>query len=435
MTKSLVRVEKLVPGGSGLIRLDDGQIAFVTGVATSERIEVEWLEKKKGVLRGRLLRVIESSRDRVDPACPIADACGGCDWLHLAYAAQLREKALLVRQALTRTGGFASLPAFEIDPSPAANHYRNRIRLHFGADGAVGFFAAESHRLVDVEACLVARPELNQGLTELRRIAKAMPELSQRFSEGELRVGFPVSEQQLHLVRRAPVRSPKPGDALLAELSQHFAVSVEGQPSLRLQRFEIEPSVWLQVPPEAFVQVNWAMNRRLVRRVVEGARVRGVRRFADLYAGVGNFSVALAKVGLSGVSVEGQVAASQASEQVLREQGLSSVTVVHREASAWLSDQALPFDYDFVVLDPPRAGARALLPALLSRRPGFIAYCSCDPVTLARDLRSLCQEGYALESIECFDMFPGTHHVETLVWLRHSDPATRSVRPPSVAPA
>jgi 23S rRNA (uracil1939-C5)-methyltransferase len=202
----------------------------------------------------------------------------------------------------------------------------------------------------------------------------------------------------------------------MSALSEEFLV-VTAPNSAASQRFNLEPELWLEAPADAFVQVNWGTNQELVRRLTEGARARGLRSFADLYAGAGNFSLVLARAGLTGISVEEHPAASAAASRAARAQGLTSVEVVSSDAAAWLARAPRPFPYELVLLDPPRAGARELVPELTRRKPSVIAYCACDPVTLARDLGQLVGAGYHLEEIQAFDMFPGTHHVEVLAWL------------------
>jgi 23S rRNA (uracil1939-C5)-methyltransferase len=165
--------------------------------------------------------------------------------------------------------------------------------------------------------------------------------------------------------------------------------------------------------------VNWEVNLALVEHVVSGARGRGVQRFLDVYAGAGYFTLPLARAGLNGISVEGHPEAARCAADSLARYGFEQVKAVAGDATQALNDLARRRErFELVVLDPPRAGAAALIEPLRSLAPRHIAYCSCDPVTLARDLRALCQTDYEIEAIRGFDMFPGTHHVETLVWLR-----------------
>jgi 23S rRNA (uracil1939-C5)-methyltransferase len=419
MADELWRIEKLVPGGAGMARRADGSVGFAAGALPGDRIAVERLTQKRNYAEAREFRVLEPSLERVVPACPSFARCGGCDWLHLAYDAQLRHKASLLGEALTRTGGFREHPEIRVVPSPRQSGYRGRVRLHIDEQGRFGFFAAASHRLIEIEQCPAARPELNQALTEFGRIARGFPTLLAAFEQAELRAS-PLGEKfALRLVPRTDAQAASVrAEHLLSALRSVFNLSIAGIRADFVQRFPLSASLALEVPADAFVQVNWDVNLLLVEAVTAGARSRGVRRFLDLYAGAGNFTLALAAAGLTGVCIEGHPSAARAARRSLEAHGLASVEVRAEDVRAALSvldPSALPFD--LAVLDPPRAGAAEILTSLVALAPRTIAYCSCDPVTLSRDLRSLKAQGYELEAISAFDMFPGTHHLEALAWL------------------
>lgn len=415
-------IEKLVPGGAGMARLADGSVGFVEGVLPGERVAVEPLTRRRGFSEARRLQLIEASGERVALPCEIADRCGGCDWHHIAYPAQLTHKRALIAEALRRTGGFHDLPAIEITPSPNPLGYRLRMRLHIDARGELGFFEKRSHRLIVAPTCAVASPELGAALTHFRAIAAALPRELAQFESVELRVSPHPPERLATLVARGePKQAARRAAQLLERLRPEFQLAVSGLPTGVRQRFELAPDLFLSVSPQAFVQVNWEVNLALVEHVVAGARARGVQRFLDVYAGAGNFTLPLARAGFAGVSVEAHPDAARAAAESLLEHGFSAVRALSEDATHALESLARAGErFDLVLLDPPRAGAATLLEPLLALSPTHVAYCSCDPVTLARDLRALCAEHYVLEAIHAFDMFPGTHHVETLVWLRRS---------------
>jgi 23S rRNA (uracil1939-C5)-methyltransferase len=244
------------------------------------------------------------------------------------------------------------------------------------------------------------------------------------FSELELRSSPSAQKLSLRLIPRRAADSTNPARELLEVLSRHFHVTVAGTASGFVQRYPLLDGGWLEAPPEAFIQVNWEVNLRLVEAVVRGARALAARSYVDVYAGAGNFTLALARAGIWGVSIEGHRAAAHAAENSLRQQQLlDRVIVMAEDAGTALARLSRGSEApDLCVLDPPRAGAPEILDSVCALRPRSIAYCSCDPVTLARDLRSLVDRGYRLETLRAFDMFPGTHHVETLVWLSDSLP-------------
>lgn len=414
-TQNHWQIAKLVPGGAGFLRLDNGQSAFAPGALPGERIEVELVADHGGYVRATSWRLLEASPDRVEPACPVQSQCGGCDWMTLSYPAQLAAKVELLRDALTRTGRFTLLPEIAFVASERALAYRSRIRLHV-SQGRLGFFAAETNELVEIPGCSVADPELDAALQVLRSITARHPHELAAFAELELRVAPAGPRLALRLVPAAT--SNARSTRLISALEVAFSVTV-GERALGTehdQRFPLPGGVELHAPSGAFTQVNWPLNQRLVQALLDGAARRSVTSFCDLYCGAGNFSLPLALSGARGVGIEGSQPAVAAADLAARERGLTVrfISGDVRSAYAGLHEAE---HFDLVVLDPPRSGARDILPELIRRAPQHVAYCACDPVTLARDLRMLSEAGYALEELTGFDMFPQTHHFETLAWL------------------
>ena len=410
------QISKLVPGGAGFLRLSNGQGAFAPGALPGERIHVQLAEDHGGYLQATRWTLVEASPDRVSAACPVQSRCGGCDLMTLSYPAQLESKLGILRDALTRTGRFETLPelSFVACESPLA--YRSRIRLHVVA-GRLGFFAPHSRDLVEIPQCIVADPELSVALGTLRALVAPHAAELASFTELELRVAPAGPRLALRLI---PASRPLEGAArLLAVLSGKFQVSIaERAVDAELdQRFPLPGGVELRAPASAFTQVNWPVNQGLVQALLDGASERAVRTFCDLYCGAGNFSLPLFKRGLAGVGIEASKIAIAAAKRAAAEQELSSARFIAGDVRDVLSKLPRSESFDLVLLDPPRSGARDILPELLRRGPAHIAYCACDPVTLARDLRVLCEAGYAIEQVTGYDMFPQTHHFETLVWL------------------
>ncbi|HYQ45697.1 MAG TPA: class I SAM-dependent RNA methyltransferase [Polyangiaceae bacterium] len=410
------QIEKLVPGGAGFLRLSTGQGAFAPGALPGERISVQQAEDHQAYLLATRWQLLEASPDRVQPSCPVQGSCGGCDLMTLDYRAQLSAKAGILRDALNRTGRFETLPELEFVAAEQPLAYRSRIRLHV-AQGRLGFFAAESRELVEIPGCPVAQPELEHALRTLRSIANQYRAALAAFDEIELRVAPAGPRIALRLLPAKPhfdAESP-----LIRALSREFRVAV-GERSTAPeddQRFPLPGPVELRVSAAAFTQVNWAVNQSLVQALLAGAEQRRVSTFCDLYCGAGNFSLPLSARGMNGLGIEGSRPAIAAAKRASTEQGLTSVRFIAGDVKATLAQLPRAASFDLFVLDPPRSGAREILPELIRRAPRFIAYCACDPVTLARDLRTLCDSGYSLSSVTGFDMFPQTHHFETLAWL------------------
>ena len=413
-------IERLVPGGDGLTHLSDGRVAFVSGALPGDRIRVHEIEDRRSYVRATRWELVAAGPDRIEPACPVADRCGGCDWMALSREAELRSKADLLREALVRTGGFSDLP-FEIPIVSAGPElrYRNRLRLHVDRAGKIGLFSRASHELVEIPGCPVSDPEIDRALERIRALASEHPAALAALAEIEIRVapGGPRVVVRLHALDRADKSALAP---LSEALSRDFTVGIAGGPEpAEEQRFPLPGGLELSAAAPAFTQVNWAVNEKLVQAVVQGARERGAARFLDLYAGAGNFTLPLLAAGMSGVAIDHTDAAMRSGERVARERGLKGATFMAGDVGARLRRLAHGgVRFDLVVIDPPRTGARDVLPWVIELRAPHLALCSCDPVTLARDLRTLVRAGWMLESVTGFDMFPRTHHVEALAWMR-----------------
>jgi 23S rRNA (uracil1939-C5)-methyltransferase len=241
------------------------------------------------------------------------------------------------------------------------------------------------------------------------------------FREIEARVSEPPLAVTLQFVARVPGSLPRAARAALGGLPVPYLASVEGeapQPEA-VQRFALPRGVEIEAPPGVFTQVNWPVNVAIVSAVVEGATRRGAARFCDAYAGAGNFALPLAHAGLEGVAVERDGRAVRAAKVAAARQGLGE-RLVFREGDAGraLADLAREGErIDLVLLDPPRKGAAEAMSGVRRLAPPHVALCSCDPVTLARDVATLQVAGYRLDSVQGFDMFPHTHHLESLAWM------------------
>jgi 23S rRNA (uracil1939-C5)-methyltransferase len=414
-----VLVEKLIPEGNALGRLADGRVVIAQGAMPGDRIELLRVSQQKGLVRALEYRVTEPSSLRVTPRCPVVQECGGCDWMVLSREQQRASKLSMLSEALLRTGKIELDPGtiqFFSDAVPGG--YRSRVRLQV-AEGRVGFHGRGSHVLVEPEQCAVSSGALNAALTELRGLARLRPRALEAFVSVELRAA-PDGTRSAYFERRNPARALAPSE--LAELRHHFlaATSPEEAGSAELwQRFELTKDTYLLAPPGCFTQVNWQVNRMLIGRVTGGARRRGVRSFLDAYAGCGNFALPLLALGLRGVAVESNSLAILAAREASRRQALPSDGFVCADSAAWARSEAVRSRrFDLVLLDPPRAGVKQGLNELAALAGEWLVMCSCNPVTLARDLRLLIDRGFELDSVEAFDMFPETHHVETLAWLR-----------------
>jgi 23S rRNA (uracil1939-C5)-methyltransferase len=410
-----VTVEKLVPGGDGFLRLSDGRPLFVRGAAPGDRIRLEGVEKQRGALCVTSFELLEPGPARIAPECPVADRCGGCDLMHVSRACELSQKQGMLREALERVGGVAHAPA-ELATCGEPFGYRSRVRFHVGRQGKLGFFARGSHQLVEVPSCLVADPRINAALSAIRRLARRYPDALGGISDVELRAT--ASGVVARFVPRDGIK-PISAEPLLRALGKELKVAAtEREAQLLVERRALPGDVFVEIPADAFSQINEAVNRELVAQVVAGALERKLVSFCDLFAGVGNFALPLARSGLTGVMVERTPSAVQAAQRAALEQGIRGLKARTADAGRALNDLVREGQrFELVVLDPPREGAPDVVAGIVGLAPRAVAYVACDPVTLARDLKPLLAAGLQIQSVQGFDMFPRTHHFESLVWL------------------
>lgn len=429
-------IERLVPGGKALARLPDGRIALIQGPLAGDQIRLTQWRDHKSYVEGQTWELLHPSPDRVAPPCAVARECGGCNLMALSAGAQKTAKLGIVADALSRIGGLEQLPPLEWQAAPRSLAYRDRVQVRIDAHGRPGFLRRHSHEVVSTATCAVCEPPLQRALETLTSLSDqvdlaALQPLELRCLGERVSVRANISEEDLttHPSRRRsrPPKSSRPTvargstAAALATLSQHF--DTESTLSATLDRVELPHGCYTYVPRDAFVQINRDVNHLLVSALCEGAQARGVKRFLDLYCGSGNFALPLARIGMSGVGFESSASSIHAAERAAREQMLPLrfiVGDVARTASRPVLSETIE-PVDLIVVDPPRAGARSIMSVLLNIRPKSVAMCSCDPSTLARDLKDLHAAGYAVARITVFDMFPQTHHVETLVWLDHRE--------------
>ncbi len=410
-------VENLVAGGEGLARRADGLVVFVPRTAPGDAIKVEALEARRGTWLASRWSLLTPGPDRCVPACSYAERCGGCDWMHLTLAAQERHKVALIEGTVKRF-----LPAVALSEpvrltkgsSPLA--YRSRLRLAVDAQGAVGFRAPRSHSLVLIESCQVARPAVNALLGRLLAISSTERARLRGVEEVELLSADTAPELVLRLSVRPGVHlDPSP---LAAELAVPVVVVGSREDDDLLQRHVVWGALSIEAPVSAFTQVNPEVNRELVSTIVELAETARLQTFVDAFAGAGNFTLPLLGAGLRGLAIDCVSSGILAARSVARDLGLPFDGFEIGDAAVRLKALARSKRrFDLVLLDPPRSGAPELLEPTLALRPRVVALVGCDPVALARDLRAFVERGAKLTSLQAFDMFPQTHHVETLAWL------------------
>lgn len=416
-----VRMERIAAGGDGVGRDPDGRVVFVPRTAPGDVVEAQVVRARPRWAHGRLRRLRERGPARVDAPCPLYARCGGCQLQHLRYDAQLEAKAAIVRDALARIGGFGELPELDIVPSARELRYRNRVTLTLersGEDVRAGYRALDDpDAIVDVGDCPLAEAPIGAAWTRLRDAwgpgAALLP------AGRRLRLTLRASEEGAVGLIVQGGRSPwKELEALreAADLAAIWWIDAGGR--LRAQAgpgalAERWAETALPLTADAFLQVNRPVAAALEAFVLQVSGDAAGLRVVDAYSGVGLRALELARRGARVVGIESSSRAVHAAETVAREQGLA---LRFRHARV---ERALAWELpaDLVILNPPREGtAPEVCETLRTRPPARILYVSCDPSTLARDLRRL-GALYRLAGARAFDMFPQTAHVETVVHL------------------
>ncbi|HEV7890347.1 MAG TPA: class I SAM-dependent RNA methyltransferase [Pyrinomonadaceae bacterium] len=409
-----VTIERILPGGVGLAHAE-GRTVFVALSAPGDVARVRVDSVRGRATFASIVEVLQPSTSRVEPPCPYFGRCGGCDFQQLNYQAQLEAKVEIIRDCLRRVARVEPPAEIHITPSPSEWRYRSRARWqHDAVRQFLGYYERGSHRVCDVVECPVAAPEVQSRLTRLRESMR----------EG----GLPPDAAEFEAVA---------GDGGVA-----LAPAVE--PEDEREQTRLIAGEHYRFDAGCFFQINHALLEPLVREGlrdvseeteddnanhVSGENVNYVsaenfnyvsgETALDLYAGVGLFTLPLARRFERVLAVEGNAASTAYARRNLTDAGLSNARVETAAVGAWLAHNAERLgSVDFVLLDPPRAGAEPeAVRGIIALKPLHISYVSCDPATLARDLLALTGAGYRLASVRAFDLFPQTHHVETVVHL------------------
>ncbi|QWV99290.1 23S rRNA (uracil(1939)-C(5))-methyltransferase RlmD [Geomonas nitrogeniifigens] len=435
MADPVVFIESLCYGGAGFGRVD-GKACFVPFTAPGDRARIRVVKDKRSFLEGELAELVEPSALRVAPACPVFGECGGCDWQFLSYPEQLLQKGSIFADTLARIGKIAREKVLPVAASPEPYGYRSRVQVKVSVRaGAVqlGFFRTGSHNAVDFGAgCPLANPRLNRMAAEFRALIPRLPQFelihqvdlaigdqgegiaivhSRGGAGGRLVERLAQERSQLPSVAGAFLRSGQKGD-----LTKAFGIEAL---SYRVPADLLPGSkeLTLRFGRGGFSQVNYPQNLELIRTACEWAGLTGKERVLDLYCGNGNISLPLALRAAEVLGIEGY--APSIADAVANAEANGIENAVFQVSDAAQAVRRLvkrKEKFDTVVLDPPRGGAEAAA-EIAALAPGKIIYVSCDPATLARDLATLCSNGYQVTRSRPVDMFPQTYHLESVTEL------------------
>lgn len=380
-----VTIEKIVPRGLGLAFAENLTV-LVPLAAPGDELRVSIREIKKRTAFADIVTVSRSGPRRVPPPCELYGKCGGCDMQHMDYRAQLDAKKGMLCDCLQRIGKIEFDGEIEMIPCPQPFEYRSRARWHIDRQRrTLGFYARESHDIIDVAHCPILTPGLQSSLEYLR--------------EGTNWEAIWSDKATLEAASgeegRVSIHSSESGDPA-AEL--FFTVAGETY----------------AFSAEAFFQANKFLIAELINAAIDDAKGDTA---IDLYSGVGLFTLSLARRFSKVIAVEDNRESAILAQKNIDNARLKNVMLNTRSVEQFLSENKKT-KLDFILLDPPRAGtAKSVIPAIAALKPRVISYVSCEPSILARDLRVLVDAGYKIDSITALDMFPQTHHVETVVRL------------------
>lgn len=417
-----LKFDTMAQGGEGLAREENGRVVFVPYAITGETARVEIVEAKRGFARGRILEILDASPDRITPRCPhfppypnngkpVGEGlwCGGCQWQHMSYEAQLRFKTQIVRDQFTRVAKMPAAPILPILPSKKEWFYRNNMQFVVNQEGKLCLRASDSHTLVPIQVCYI----MDEPLGEMFQTLELDPE---SFDGVTLRAGETTGDKFIILESEDPevpeIETDEP--VSMAFRSGDETVSILGRVGLE----EKIGARTFQVTPDSFFQVNTSMAQTLVDLVTEYLAPRTTDVLLDAYGGVGLFGLTLANQVAKVIEIEeNPYAVEDAQENSL---DLTNVEILKGRVQELLPK--IESAIDIIVVDPPRSGLeRAALDAMVKKGPRVIAYVSCDTATLARDVARFVELGYQLVRVQPVDMFPQTHHIECVVELKRAE--------------
>ncbi len=439
-----IDITGLTHEGQGVGKIE-GFVVFVDGVLPGENVDIKIVKQTKSYAVGRLVKINKSSGDRVKPFCPVYDKCGGCAVQHMSYQAQLDFKKDTVLQNIRRIGGLQDVTVNNTIGMENPYKYRNKVQYPVGSDNGevrIGFYETRSHNIIDSNLCEIQPDESNAIRDVVRNFCKAtgIAIYDEKTGKGLLRhvmvrKGFKTGEIMVVLVINGDklVKS----DELVNKLLEGFPdiksiiinvntrntniilgdrnICIYGQKYITdyIGNFRFE------ISPLSFFQVNPIQTEVLYEKALEYAGLSGNETVFDLYCGIGTISLFLSQKAKRVIGVEVVADAISDAKRNAEINGVSNVEFLVGEAEKVIPElYAQGVKADVVVVDPPRKGCdQVLLNTLVEMQPQRIVYVSCNPSTLARDLKYLTEHGFEAKEVQPVDMFPWTGHVESVALI------------------
>ena len=433
----IVTIEGYNSEGQGIARVD-GFVVFVPFSALGEKIKVHIIKVTKNYAVGKIVQILEASKDRVNPPCPYFSKCGGCALQHISYQASLQAKAEIVKSALVKIGGFKDIQNVEIVPSDKEYFYRNKASfpLFIDDNGAlqVAMFKGLTHDPVFIENCLITDELINKVAVVFKGVAnkfysdskKHFKYLVVRAIAGAVLVtvvsdmhiknakvmfdglknGLGLDENSLGLLECQKISD---NNVILEGEVTHLC----GIKYLNCKIMDINT----QISAKSFFQVNLDIMQKIYQKVIKNAENKVV---VDAYSGAGLMSALLSKTANQVYGLEIVKEATEDANQMAKSNNITNLVNINCDVAEKLPEViSMVGENALLVLDPPRKGVdQKVIDAILASKVKEIAYVSCNPATLARDLKLLGDGGYQLKEVMAYDMFPQTQHVETFIKLK-----------------
>jgi len=435
-------IESLSHEGRGIAHIN-GKTTFVDGALPGEDVEIRYLKKHSKFDEAEAVKILKASKDRVEPRCPHFAICAGCSLQHLSQDAQIAFKEKVLLEQLEHFAGLKLdnkekiLPPIKAEPWGYRRRARLSVRyLHKKDKLLVGFHEKNGRYVADLSSCAVLRPEVGDKLSALADLIRSLsiyaeiPQVEIACDDSGASLIFRClksaneeDQEKLRLFAKKHVYKIYLQNKGLDSVVLFCDPNDEKADTKKMLHYKIaDYNIDMQFLPMDFVQVNAEINQKMLRQAIELLELKPEDKVLDLFCGVGNFTLPLAKHCQSVVGVEGEAGLVARAKANAVRNGITNVEFYQvdlaSEVSGLTNTTWAGRHYNKILLDPPRVGASAILPLLSKLKAEKIVYVSCNPATLARDLKELTANGYELEKIGILDMFPHTSHVETMAVLR-----------------
>ncbi|MCD6218587.1 class I SAM-dependent RNA methyltransferase [bacterium] len=409
-------IKSLAYGGYGVTHIDS-RVCFVPYAVPQDELIVEITSEKKSVTFGRIVEIEKPSPFRKESGCPLFEQCGGCHWLNIDYDEQLKWKLDIVQNALKRIGGIDDPPVKSVTDGITSLAYRTRARFHFtnSPEFVFGFHAPRSREIIDMQNCPLLHDGINDLIPEIKQVLQNIEPL--KYNASIELIQNPTTLETLcwlELSGEDTKRCYEIASSLL-EINKIDSVDWKDNPADKTAFSIALPDVQAWVPTGSFSQSSFLNNDVLLKTVIESAGEIKNKRVWDIYCGWGNLSLPLAANGAIVTGYDSDANAIETANMSVSDNEIKTARYEKSNDSKLAGRLTKPGNpVDIIMLDPTRTGAKALADAIAKSPAQRIIYISCDPNTLARDLKTMVQSGRKLIKTHVIDMIPNTYHIETV---------------------